>query len=196
MKRMILETTLSAIVLLLWTVPAIAQPRSNFTSEADRQRTSFQRQASADFLIRQGIERQSGVGGSSGSAVRAPSSLTPSPRSAASFGGGTVGSIGGPGSKPFANFSPSPTVSPYMNLFRTDLGGNDDLNFQTLVQPQLRQQEFNRRVGIQEQQMNRRLQAIAAQNSFSPRGSTNIMPTGHGATHRYYSHFFPALQRR
>lgn len=83
-----------------------------------------------------------------------------------------------------------------MNLFRTDLGGNDDLNYQTLVQPQIRQMEFNRRVDIQEQQINRRLQAIAAQNAYGPRGSTRIMPTGHPATHRYYSHYYPGLRRR
>jgi hypothetical protein len=198
MKRMTLQATLSAIVVSLLTVPASAQPRDNFIPEADRQRANFQRSASTEFLVRQGIERQSGVTGGFGTAVRAPSALSTSPRqrSAATFGAGTVGSIGGPASKPFANVRHSPTVSPYMNLFRNDLSGADDLNYQTLVQPQLRQQEFNRQFDIQEQQINRRLNALAARNAFSPQGSANMMPTGHAATHRYYSHFFPALQRR
>jgi len=83
-----------------------------------------------------------------------------------------------------------------MNLFRTDLDGNDDLNYQTLVQPQLRQMEYNRQFSIQEQQINRRIQALSARNAYSPQGSPNLMPTGHGATHRYYSHFYPQLNRR
>ncbi len=44
--------------------------------------------------------------------------------------------------KPFSNYRPAPTVSPYMNLFRGDSG---DFDYQTLVQPMLRQQELNRR---------------------------------------------------
>lgn len=197
MKRLILHATLSAVSMLLFSISANAQPRDNFVSEADRQRSNFERAASSDYLMRQGIERARGATSGVGVTVRAPSSLSAAPpqRRAATFGVGTAGSSG-VGGKPFSSVMQSPTVSPYMNLFRTDLSGNDDLNYQTLVQPQLRQMEFNRQVNIQEQQITRRVQAIAAQNAFAPRGSTSIMPTGHGAAHRYYSHYYPGMYRR
>jgi hypothetical protein len=189
-------TVIGMLVFLAGASTAMAQPGDRFVSEADRQLNNFNRSVSPQFLIRQGIERQAGARGGMGTAVRAPSSLSSPRRQAASFGAGTVGTAAGPTSKPFAGVTPSPTVSPYMNLFRTDLGGNDDLNYQTLVQPQLRQQDFNRQFSVQEQQLNRRVQALSARNPYAAQGSPNMMPTGHGATHRYYSHFYPQLNRR
>ena len=48
------------------------------------------------------------------------------------------------GTKPFSGFSQGPTVSPYLNLFRTDANGSvNPLNYNTLVEPQLRQQQLN-----------------------------------------------------
>lgn len=183
-----------ALALLLGVVvaaPTLGQ--DGFVSEADRFRRNFERQGSADFYR----QRDTSVrGGLAGTTVRAPTSSAPSAiprRQAATFGGGQTA----PASKPFANVSPEPTVSPYLNLFRTDLSGNDDLNYQTLVRPQLQQQAFNRQMSVQTQQMNMRMQAIAAQNPYSsPRGSTQMMPTGHRSTFRNYSHYYPALSRR
>lgn len=93
--------------------------------------------------------------------------------------------------KPFSGFSPSPTTSPYLNLFREDFAGNSDLNYNTLVRPQLQQQAFNQQVQRQSQDMSRRMQAMAAQPDFNPQGDKNQLPTGHTTTFGYYGHFHP-----
>jgi hypothetical protein len=98
--------------------------------------------------------------------------------------------------KPFQSFSPSPTVSPYLNLFREDREGGGDLNYNTLVRPMLQQQSFNEQVQRQNIEMQRRLQAISAQADFNPRGSESQMPTGHQTVYRYYGRFYPAMNAR
>ena len=102
---------------------------------------------------------------------------------------------GGVGGKPFSNYSSQPTVSPYLNLFRNDLSGQSDLNYQTLVRPQLQQQQVNSQLQRQDIQNNRKLQAIAAQADFNPSGSRDEYPTGHQTTFSYLGHYFPAPQR-
>lgn len=106
--------------------------------------------------------------------------------------------LGGLGraSKPFGGYSPAPTVSPYMNLFRDNLDGQSDLNYQTLVRPQLRQQEFNERVQRENMEMATRLQSIGAQSDFNPAGSTSQPPTGHQTVFQYYGHHYPAMQQQ
>jgi hypothetical protein len=98
------------------------------------------------------------------------------------------------GSKPFTGYSSQPTVSPYLNLFRTDLNGGGNFNYSTLVQPQLQQQQVNQQLERQTVQNNRRLQAIAAQADFSPQGSKDEYPTGHQTVFNYMGHYFPAAQ--
>lgn len=110
--------------------------------------------------------------------------------------GRSLTSPGALSGRPFANFTPSPTVSPYLNLFREDVGGNSDLNYHTLVRPMLQQQQFNQQVQRQELDTQRRLQAIAAQSNFNPRGSQQQFPTGHPTAFMYYSRFYPGLSRR
>jgi hypothetical protein len=99
------------------------------------------------------------------------------------------------GSKPFGNYSPAPTVSPYLNLFREDLDGESDLNYQTLVQPQLRQQAINERQQRDSMAMAQRLQAIGAQSDFNPAGSRAMPATGHQTVFMYYGHYYPAMNR-
>ena len=95
------------------------------------------------------------------------------------------------GSKPFSSYQAAPTVSPYLNLFRTDLNGGGNFNYSTLVQPQLQQQQVNQQQQRQNYQTNRRLQSIAAQADFNQQGSKDVAPTGHQTvfqyTGRYYS---------
>lgn len=98
--------------------------------------------------------------------------------------------------KPYANYSAAPTVSPYLNLFREDLDGQSDFNYQTLVQPQLRQQALNERQQQENFELSRRLQSISAQNDFNPAGSTNQPPTGHQTVFMNYSHYYPQPARR
>jgi hypothetical protein len=110
----------------------------------------------------------------------------------------------GPGSpnasrKPFATYSPQPTVSPYLNLFRTDLGSsNGGLNYSTLVQPQLQQQRVNQSLGNQSIQANRRLSALAAQADSDPSGAKDQYPTGHQTVFGYMGHYYqtPRVQKQ
>lgn len=98
--------------------------------------------------------------------------------------------------KPFSTFSPSPTVSPYLNLFREDLDGNSDLNYQTLVRPMLQQQELNQQLQRQNYAIAQRLQQIAAQGDYNAQGSESQPPTGHQTVFMYYGHYYPALGQR
>jgi hypothetical protein len=115
---------------------------------------------------------------------------TSPPPGAGRIGLGLTNSLSG--SKPFSGFSQGPTISPYLNLFRTDLSGNTGLNYSTLVQPQLQQQQLNQQQQREDQQLSRRLQAIAAQPAFNPQGSKEEYPTGHQTVFQYYDHYYPA----
>lgn len=114
-------------------------------------------------------------------------------RRAASFD--SFGSRSG-GAKPFSSVSRGPTVSPYLNLFvGTDgLAGDDEvaLNYQTLVKPQIRQQEINQSFQLQQQALNRRVQQLSARPAFDPRGSQTQSPTGHPTAFFNHSHFYPS----
>lgn len=116
-------------------------------------------------------------------------------RPAAGFNAG--GSRSNVTSKPFSNLNRRPTVSPYLNLFNESFDeGGTDLNYQTLVRPQLQQQRINSQLQRQTQALNQRLQDIAAQPAYSPRGSTRQAPTGHSTFFRVYSHYYPTAGRR
>ena len=123
-----------------------------------------------------------------------PSFRRPAPASVGPRIGLGIGATGS--NKPFTSFSPAPTVSPYLNLFREDLAGGSDLNYNTLVRPMLQQQQFNQQVQRQGLELERRLQAFAAQSDFNPQGSTSQLPTGHQTVFRYYGRFYPAMNAR
>ncbi|MFO0791072.1 MAG: hypothetical protein U0805_16555 [Pirellulales bacterium] len=97
-------------------------------------------------------------------------------------------------SKPFSAYTSQPTVSPYLNLFRVDLNGNNDFNYSTLVRPQLQQQQVNQQLERQNLQNARRLQAIAAQPDFNPQGSKDEYPTGHQTVFNYMGHYYPTTR--
>lgn len=101
-------------------------------------------------------------------------------------------------SKPFSSYSPQPTVSPYLNLFRVDLNGSSGLNYSTLVRPQLQQQQINQQLERQNLQTNRRLQSIAAQADFNPQGANDQAPTGHQTVYNYLGRYYqmPRPQRQ
>jgi hypothetical protein len=98
--------------------------------------------------------------------------------------------------KPFAGVTPSPTVSPYLNLFREDLSGNDDLNYQTLVRPQLEQQRVNAQVQRQNMELSRRVQSLSARSDYNPQGNQNQYPTGHPTVFNYHGRYYPSARRR
>jgi hypothetical protein len=101
-----------------------------------------------------------------------------------------------PAGKPFSGYTPPPTVSPYLNLFREDLDGSSDFNYQTLVRPLLQQQQINQQVDRQAMEMARRMQSLAAQSDFNPQGSTTQFPTGHQSVFMYYGHYYPTAPVR
>jgi len=108
--------------------------------------------------------------------------------------GGNIGLGLGPSrsSKPFSSLSTSPTVSPYLNLFREDFSGSSDFNYQTLVRPQLQQQQVNQQLERQNLELSRRVQAISAQSAYqNPAGSEQQHPTGHQTVFGYYGRFYP-----
>lgn len=115
--------------------------------------------------------------------------------SAASRGPSAVG-VSTSGSKPFSSYSAPPTVSPYMNLFRVDLNGNNNLNYSTLVRPQLQQQQMNQQLEQQNLQNSRRIQSIAAQADYNPQGAKDMYPTGHQTAFSYMGHYYPQTRPR
>jgi hypothetical protein len=150
-------------------------------------------------IYRQGVG--TGYSGSSLNhiALNSARARIPNVGQSTSAGAGRIGlGIGasGPAAKPFSNYSPAPTVSPYMNLFREDLDGNSDFNYQTLVRPMLQQQQFNQQLQREAIDTAQRLQQISAQADFNPEGSKSQVPTGHQTVFMYYGHFYPTANRQ
>lgn len=135
--------------------------------------------------IRQGILNQNRAFGAS--SVYSPTMTT---NSTTSFG-----MPGMQGNKPFAGVQPSSTVSPYLNLFNQGPTGRSQTldNYNLLVRPMLDQQRTNAQMQRQQQQMNMRVQQIAARPDMEAAGSGSIIPTGHQTGFGYYSHFYPGM---
>ena len=98
----------------------------------------------------------------------------------------------------------SPTVSPYLNLLRSNFGPLP--NYHSLVRPQLRQQTFNREASREIQYNLRQLNALSqTPPGQEPTGNirvrqSQVAPTGLPGQFQYFSHYFPpprsALPRR
>ena len=128
--------------------------------------------------------------------VRNPA-LAPLSSMPPSFGASRIGfgaNSASRSSKPFSSVQSAPTVSPYLNLFRTDLQGGGNFNYSTLVQPQLQQQQLNQQLERQNQQTNRRLQSIAAQADYNYQGAKDQYPTGHQTVFGYTGHYYQPAQ--
>jgi hypothetical protein len=129
---------------------------------------------------RVGYFGQSSAGMATGSSMSSGPSLAP-----------------GRASKPFSQVSSSPTVSPYLNLFREDFDGGGDFNYQTLVRPQLQQQQLNQQFQRENYELARRVQSISAQSDYkNPAGSESIYPTGHQTSFGYYGSFYPGMNQQ
>lgn len=80
-----------------------------------------------------------------------------------------------------------PTISPYLNLFRPNVGPVG--NYQTLVRPQLNQQANNVRQAQAIQATQRSVERVERQVQTG--GATGpISPTGHSSSFMNYSHFY------
>jgi hypothetical protein len=104
-------------------------------------------------------------------------------------GGRDITTVDNRNSKPFANYTPAPTVSPYVNLGRND----SDLGlptYQTLVQPFVQQREFNQRQQHDMQRVNQQFQSVRSQLEVQ-QTQTQLRPTGHGVYFNNLSHYYP-----
>jgi hypothetical protein len=111
---------------------------------------------------------------------------------------GAAGSVafaqgGGPSN---LNYTPSPTLSPYLYLFGNGNNGFGALpNYQAFVQPALQQQQLNAQnlnsISILQQQLNQ----VRASTGLGTTGfSGHIRPTGEAATYMNFSHYYTGLR--
>lgn len=89
------------------------------------------------------------------------------------------------------SWSPSPTLSPWLDLFRADLGVLDPYN--SLVRPRLEFQEQLRRQQLDLARQAAGLSAVRQQMIQSSRPMP-IRPTGAASVFMDYSHYYPGFQ--
>jgi hypothetical protein len=112
---------------------------------------------------------------------------------------GTALAQQGPGNLPFSTIYRRPTVSPYIQLQQQGMNPLQNQNvYQTLVQPQLQQQQQQIAQLQQARQMTRmQNQVQQIQRDTSARQvDESIRPTGHRATFQNFSHFYPQQRQR
>ncbi len=99
--------------------------------------------------------------------------------------------IGPPVSPRTYPFSPGPTLSPYLEYFRTPLGPLD--SYHEFVRPRVQLQQ---RLRQQDAQLRRQAQDLRVldQRMVAPQRPSDASPTGTGATFFHHSHFYPALR--
>jgi hypothetical protein len=101
--------------------------------------------------------------------------------------------------RPFDDYTPPSSVSPYMNLMNNNSNGTDAalfMNYQLFVKPQLEQRRLNKQSAtairnLQQQQQ----QSRSAKASSTAEGNPKLRSTGHVATRVNYSHYYPTLNR-
>jgi len=81
-------------------------------------------------------------------------------------------------SKPFSSVTRRPTVSPYLALNNSF---NQVSDYYNIVRPQREQRQVNQQVQRQQQSNQRRLNQLAVQGPYSPKGNEDSAPTGHAA---------------
>src|SRR5262249_15031089 len=94
--------------------------------------------------------------------------------------------------RPFDDYTPPSSVSPYMNLINNNNNNSATsmyLNYQLMVKPQLDQRKYNRQSAAAIRQMQQ--QAQVNNSSAAPNGNQNVRTTGHAATRVNYSHYYP-----
>jgi hypothetical protein len=101
--------------------------------------------------------------------------------------------------RPYDDYTPPPSVSPYMNLMNnnSDTTTGVFMNYQLLVKPQLEQRKFNKQSTAALREVQQQQQQITRSRSQSG-GDKNskLRPTGHIATRANYMHYYPALNRQ
>jgi hypothetical protein len=87
-----------------------------------------------------------------------------------------------------------PTVSPYMNLLNNNNG--IATNYQSLVRPQVEQQNFNARSSSAIKGLQRQAASSATRSASTHEGNVKMRGTGHTAGRENYSHYYPQLGRQ
>jgi hypothetical protein len=91
-------------------------------------------------------------------------------------------------SKPFAGASSGGSVSPWLAL--SEPFSSSAHNYYTQVRPMLDQQRANQQQAARNQQVQRQLQAAAAQGPYSVTGNEAMAPTGHAAVYMNYGGYY------
>jgi hypothetical protein len=129
-----------------------------------------------------------------GLAIATACGSAPAQNPARNFSAGPRSSGQPGGSTPFANTYRRPAVSPYMQLQQQGYNPLQQQNiYQTMVQPQMQQQQQLIEQMDQRRQMGRlqnQVQQIQ-RGTQSRQVDESIRATGHRATYMNYSHFFP-----
>ncbi len=82
-----------------------------------------------------------------------------------------------------------------MNLLNNNIANNIATNYQSLVRPQLEQQNFNAKSSSAIRGLQRG--AASSQHSVSSsEGNQKLRGTGHHATRESYSHYYPGLGKQ
>jgi len=112
---------------------------------------------------------------------------------------GTALAQQGQNNLPFSTIYRRPTVSPYIQMSQQGLNPMQGQSaYQTLVQPQLQQQQQQIMQLQQARQMTKmQNQVQQIQRDTSARQlDESIRPTGHRATFQNFSHFYPQQRQR
>jgi hypothetical protein len=84
--------------------------------------------------------------------------------------------------KPFANYKPSPTISPWLNLYRNDTANGTQDNYTGVVRPMLEQQSANQHFAAQINSNTTKLQ----QQQSALQQSGQEVPVGAGLVNPQY----------
>ncbi|HEY1602043.1 MAG TPA: hypothetical protein VGG64_20740 [Pirellulales bacterium] len=117
--------------------------------------------------------------------------------------GSLAGTAHAQASRPFDDYTPPSSVSPYLNLVNNNNGTSNNnssanlfLNYQLMVKPQLEQRQFNRQSTAAIRQMQYQQQhASLVKSSGNTDSGKKLRATGHAATRVNYSHFYPTMNR-
>lgn len=103
--------------------------------------------------------------------------------------------------RPFDDYTPPSSVSPYMNLMNNNNNGTEAslfMNYQLFVKPQLEQRRINKQSAsaIRELQQQQQQPTRTTKSSSTSEGNSKLRATGHVATRVNYSHYYPTLNRQ
>jgi hypothetical protein len=113
--------------------------------------------------------------------------------------GGLASEAAAQNPRPFDDYTPPSSVSPYMNLINNNNNNSSTglfLNYQLMVKPQLDQRNYNRQSAAAIRQMQQQQQAQVSKAPAGSDGSQKLRATGHAATRMNYSHYYPSLSRK